>query len=249
MRLRIFLLSLLIFVMPVCTAAYAVENEGETVKPEYDLGHGWVYGADYVAASPEAESNIRKYFRFELIEEQPAEGDRISSFDVSDGGRLVLTVHGGTIWVIDENGRFDYGYRFSVDGACSAVWSADGEYIVFCYVRGDGALVLSRQGEVLKSYRFTEDYLKRTHYTHKDIMTRKRESDGYTYATDCTRKHGTVTDSVVRIDAAGNSRTLFTMTYTEPISDLGRLAIFLVSCPIVYLLIVIYRRRHGMSIR
>lgn len=180
---------------------------------KYDLGHGFTYGTDYFEENEEETEKIRKNLDslISLSYEKPEIKNSVSSFDVSENGRIAVSLPSKEILVYNEKMEFEYSVAFEkISGAYGVLW-AD-EHLTLLSVRGDRAYVLSDSGELLAAYKINaennKNYWDKTVCTEERIIGEKR----YYVANKCpiqTGEYMMAYEELIVCDSNGTEKTLY----------------------------------------
>lgn len=193
-----------------------VSNYSETVQninPRYDLGHGFTYETDYFEENEEKTEKIRKNLDSLLLlsYEEPEIKNSVSSFDVSENGRIAVSLPSKEILVYNKEMKFEYSVAFEgISGAYGVLWA--GEHLALLSVRSDQAYVLSDSGELLAVYKINAENNK--NYWDKIVCPEERiiGEKHYYIANKCpiqTGEYMTAYEELVLSDSNGIEKTLY----------------------------------------
>ncbi len=100
-------------------------------------------------------SSVIKNIELEKIESEPPK-QVIDVFDVREDGWFAVGLNSQEICVYDQNGVYQYGFRFNINGAFAVELLANN--IVIYFIRGDKAVYLDKDGNCVSYFDTTSEY-------------------------------------------------------------------------------------------
>ncbi|KAF0091858.1 MAG: Uncharacterized protein FD141_42 [Fusobacteria bacterium] len=137
----------------------------------------------------------------------------ISCFDVSESGRIALGFNSDTkkyIYIYDQQGNFDYGYKFEDDGVFGLEW--DNDNIIIHLVRSDIAILIDSDAKILDIKTISNNIENNSYWNHK-IFTKKINFENNTYklinGTNIFSSSPSGYKQLVKSDQSGNEKIIY----------------------------------------
>jgi len=140
-------------------------------------------GVTTQSVSEEIKSDIVKSLDLEILKSEEGRSE-IKCFDISTTGMIAIATDTGSIsriYIYDQNGIFQYGYRFSVDGAYGIGFN--GQNLAIYLIRGDIICIVDSSGNCLDIQKIIEP----GHHLSKELLYRTKkifEENEYTLERD-----------------------------------------------------------------
>lgn len=121
--------------------------------------------ANATEGQDEIVSRLEESLNISMLEQEP-ETQVIKCFDVNENGWFAIGTRRNQILVYDQDGVYQYGFRFDIDGTYAIIF--EGDNIMLCLGRSEFFPVIDREGrcvraeKVVVTQRFQQDVFYRT---------------------------------------------------------------------------------------